>query len=286
LSAWQRRLLASSCNAALRREFFDRDVAVLAICALGPDGIGALDGCLRGLEQAPDDLVFLAIGNMGPDAARAAPAILEAIEGDTAADVPERAVVALGRIRNPVAVPRLIELLPEAHFMRARAIIDALAEIGPESADIVPLLIRLNRTGFTTINALGRIAPHDPEVVVALQDAFFADRPGLTDEAWTWLRTGPARADTIATLRTRLHSTDADQRARAAWTAGIVITDEPSLARDLASALDDEDALVRYAVAHVLAGVKDMPPQAAARLREAAANDPDPVVRAVAASRE
>ncbi len=102
-----------------------------------------------------------ALGKIGPEAAPAIPALATALEEDESHYVPARAAEALGKIGDPKAVPILIAALErEDDYVRMHAVW-ALETFGPKAKAAIPALVRVLKNdeanGCFVAHALGAI---------------------------------------------------------------------------------------------------------------------------------
>jgi HEAT repeat protein len=169
----------------------DRDIpgipsaARSALARIGPD---ALKYLIDGLSQG-DDLVRLiaaeSLGDIGPPARDAIPALMEALKRDgsmnadpkSALEVPGAAVRALARI-GASAVPALVQLLrSDGKLSHRLSAASALREMGPVGREAVPALVaELQRASDrggqnyrqAVIEALGAMGPSAREAVPLL----------------------------------------------------------------------------------------------------------------------
>lgn len=132
----------------------------------------------------------LALGRLGPDAAPAIPALVEALQRETThrpLRTPASAALALREI-GPAAVPALTELLthPRADVRIGAAI--ALARQGPHAQAAVPRLIAMlgeadSELRQAAAGALGGIGPEARAAVPALEAAYQEPDEFLRDAA-------------------------------------------------------------------------------------------------------
>jgi 3-methyladenine DNA glycosylase AlkC len=151
-----------------------RRSAALALGEMGPAAVDAVPALIRALE---DENVFVrrdaadALGDIGPGAVEAVPALIQAL-GDENDYVRMAARYALRNI-GPEAVPVLIEALGDENSKVRLCAADALGAIGPEAKEAVPALIQalgdeeVYVRGAAAV-ALGVIGPEAKEAVPAL----------------------------------------------------------------------------------------------------------------------
>jgi hypothetical protein len=118
------------------------------------------------------------LGEMGPKAKEAIPALVEALQkmpmpGESLAD---NAALALGKI-GPDAVPALIAVLKDKNAEKAwQYAATALKVIGPGAKEAVPVLIEVTKAKndllapLLAVDALGAVGPAAKEAVPALVD--------------------------------------------------------------------------------------------------------------------
>lgn len=156
-----------------------KDIARNALAAIGRPAVQPLAGMLKDPDPEVRVWAALVLGDMGPGAEDAVPALIEALKDKRD---PWREQVVRGR-RNDrsvrgsyvqtlgkigpgarAAVPILMETLSDQHIIIHPSAIQALGSIGPAAADAVPLLIKelQNNGGGPVIRrdaalAIGRI---------------------------------------------------------------------------------------------------------------------------------
>jgi len=119
--------------------------AVRDLAEVGPEE-GVLPALIWAVEHERGSCGIAAarvLGDMGPEAKEAIPALTQALRGGKVADWREAAAYALAKI-GPEAVPALFQVAEDHHndiWVRCDAI-DALGDIGPEA---VPVLIQILR---------------------------------------------------------------------------------------------------------------------------------------------
>jgi hypothetical protein len=116
------------------------------------------------------------LGEMGPKAKEAIPALIEALktEPKPGESLPDNAAQALGKIGEG-AVPALIEILKDKRANKAWPhAATALKVIGPKAKDAVPVLVEIAKTTkeplapLIAVDALGAIGPAAKEAVPTL----------------------------------------------------------------------------------------------------------------------
>src|SRR5205823_4227922 len=130
-----------------------------------------------------------ALGDIGPAARDAIPALAEAMKKDTELQVREEAALALGGSGQAAAVPPLIDVLngDDEDVRRLAAL--ALGEIGPAARPAIPSLIKALRADkdyrvrFHAAEALGRMGPEAKVAIPALREALKDDRPEVSNAA-------------------------------------------------------------------------------------------------------
>ena len=148
-----------------------------------------------------------ALGNIGPAAKEAVPALIAALKNSNLI-IQNSAKKALGKI-GLEAVPALIAALKDSYWHVREAAADALGNIGPAAKDAVPALIAALKDSNkfvrrATAYALGGIGPVAKEAVPALIVA-------LKDSAW---RVRKAAAEALGNIGPTVALKDSDLDVR------------------------------------------------------------------------
>jgi len=199
-----------------RSEVVRRDAALaLQDVPLAPaEALARFVPLLRSTDHYVRGFAAWRLGELGPAAAAAAPALLDALaDGGASHAVVARALTRLGP-DVPDAVPTLAALLTRGDDPRQRwDAAQALGRIGPRAAGAVPQLVEaLNdpdaRLRGHAARALGRVRTTDPRAVAALRRAARdgdAHVRAMAARALGWAGAGarPALPDLSALLRDR-----------------------------------------------------------------------------------
>jgi HEAT repeat protein len=104
------------------------------------------------------DKALEVLGEIGPAAANSIPAIGDVLKSNTESYTQATAAEALGKLRNPAAIPFLIAALEiDDDYVRSQAT-DALAKFGHEASAGIPALVRAVRNhDWNAARALGEI---------------------------------------------------------------------------------------------------------------------------------
>ena len=227
-------------------------------------------------EECPDRSgVVEALGDIGPAAAEALPAVAEALKNDEDTYVQANAAEALGKLRDPAAIPYLIAALKaDDEYVRMNAT-DALTEFKHQASAAIPALIHavqkddwnaatalavIDSEGISTpilietlgspkpgmrrfaAIALGRIGSKAIAAESALRNALSdADRGTRIDAAEAyWAVTGKAD-EPVAVLRSILQSPQSyiDELSAARALAGIGPASKPAVP-ELIACLESE----------------------------------------------
>jgi hypothetical protein len=190
-----------------------------------------------------------------------------------------------------VLVGALCEALGDAEREVARAAADALAAIAASDPGVTPRLRAVLRGDHPDARcraalALARLEPPKLELMPALIDGLaHADRELRWSSARLLVELGRLSHEVLPVLVCIAEGLERPQARRMAVVAVRELApDRPETARALLSASRCSDPLVRRTALPALAAVLAQTADAAARLRDAAASDPDPVCRRLAAA--
>ncbi len=239
-----------------------REVRRAAATGLGDIGQAdepVLNALIATLGKDPDSAVRVdaaqALGQLGPKAKSAVPALLRALKDG---DVQRYAAEALGRIGRSAVQP-LIDLAVRGKSEAVRlGAIRGLGKLGPVAKSAVPVLLKCLRDKSAdvrkaTARALPEIKPVEKKVIAAL-----ASRLGDKD---MYVRTvaagalgdvGPAASSAVPSLLTALKDEDWGVVQSAAIALGEIGVSEPSVISGLSKALKSKRAHVQMAAAEAL----------------------------------
>ena len=205
--------------------------ALDALATLGPAAVPRLVDALK-FEKLRGQVAYI-LGQMGPAAAPATPALAELLAGKDDNAALEAAV--------------------------------ALANIGPGAKDAVPALIEAlrrpdNPNSYAMAYALGKIGPAAASAEPALSDLLkSSDRKLALASAWALVQIEPASAEvagkTLPVLTAGLGAKLALARRGAAEARGRLGPLAKEAIPALKKAMNDEDAAVRSAVADALKSI-------------------------------
>ena len=262
-----------------------------------------LDAAIRALKSSLEVPVRVKaahyLGELGPEAAPAVPALVESLR-DTSPHVRIEALIALERIGPAAreAVRTLIDLLngnehplkPQEHLVER--VIAVLGAIGPDAADAVPSLVRYLKSDDPSRSAaaglaLARILPRDSQVLQEGLPSLVRDlnskEPSVRGDATRALGLiGPAALPPLIEL---VKKRDSDPEL--AWNAIVAIEGMGSEAESalpvLLSALESRNEHVAAEAARALGIIRANASESVAALQKLLRN-PQPLVRAYAAS--
>jgi len=207
----------------------DRIRAAEALGGIGPtaaDAVPALIDALRDDDSAVREYAASALGRMGPAAKEAVPAIAENLK-DGADGARLMAAIALSEI-GPVAanaVPALAETLKGEELALCRKAADALAQIGPAAVPTLTEALKYPHSDSRALaaHALGRIGPNAAHAVPALVEAL-GDEASATRFAAAYAlgRIGPAAAAAVPALIEALNDKEKGVRDRAGEALGQI----------------------------------------------------------------
>jgi len=133
-------------KALVDEEWWMRKTAALALGEIGPGAVEAVPAIIQTMED--EDWVVRwstawALWKIGPGAVEAVPALIQALEDEDSSDVRGTAALALGEIGPGAieAVPALIQALGDGNIVVREHAALALGEIGPGAIEAVPALI-------------------------------------------------------------------------------------------------------------------------------------------------
>ena len=178
--------------------------------AAGQDG-DKIAGLVEKVKQG-DVKAAYTLGEMGPKAKEAIPALVEALQkmpmpGDS---LPDNAALALGKI-GPGAVPALIEVLKDNKAEKAwQYAATALKVIGPGAKDAVPVLVEVAKSSkdplapLLAVDALGAVGPAAKDAVPTLVDLLRRNKlpppNGRTHVVVTLGKIGPEAHEAVKAL--------------------------------------------------------------------------------------
>jgi len=166
---------AGDAAAGLRKLLGDEDAAVQATAAVAlwrierhAEAIPALEAMLRGGQGGAAYQAAVSLGELGAEAATAAPALADALASRDE-DLRRGAAYALGRI-GPAAVPAVRRALAHRDESTRRQAVEALGWVGPSA---VPVLVEALADGQALVRraaarALGRLGPAANQATPAL----------------------------------------------------------------------------------------------------------------------
>ena len=165
-------------QAAIKKQLSEDNKAVQALGEFGPVAKEAVPALVERLHEDrfhERKSIAFALAHIGPEAKEAVPALIDVLRNDNG-DTRAAAAYALERIGPAAApaVPALCQLLRTGDADDKRCAIGALGEIGPAAADGVALLVKeldseSNGGGrWKVADSLGKIGPKAREAVPAL----------------------------------------------------------------------------------------------------------------------
>jgi HEAT repeat protein len=164
-----------------------RIVAARALCKMGAaagPAVPAMAELLTEKDGRQRYQIEVALGNLGPDARKAVPALIERLE-DVEKDgrSPHPVLETLGKIgpKAKAAVPALIELLKTAKEFYINDAMDTLGRIGPGAEEAVPVIVlhlkdKSEYSRIAAARALGGIGPDAKAAVPALKKLLEDDK--------------------------------------------------------------------------------------------------------------
>ena len=197
-----------------------------------------------------------ALGQIGPDAKAAVPALLETLKDEH--EVRVWANYALFRIvSHPEAIPNLIEALKDQYGVVREVPVIALGNIGPDARAAVPALIEALNVEQEWIRrraawALGKIGPGARAAVPALIEALRDENRRVGVSAHYALFRIVSHPEAIPNLIEALRQGTHLVREDAARVLGNIGPDAKAAVSALAEAQKDEVADVRWSAAEAL----------------------------------
>lgn len=229
--------------------------SMAALVKLGPKAVPTLIKVMDDEQYAGRDLALEALGEIGPAAKEALPAIQKWLVTD---DVPAlcRAVEAKWRIDGDAmfALERMIPLLDETRGREYHAAVRTLVHMGADAKDAMPALVAALQQykDHNVLWAVGELAPHAKELALpALREAM--KHPGLADDAAIKLHDLGEPAENLIPLQLkRLRSCrpkDGNEPMRIVYTIVIHGPVAKAYVGDLIALLKHENPEVRQAAA-------------------------------------
>jgi HEAT repeat protein len=299
LPGWQRWLLAHRC-ATILSEDKDISLSTLAIAFAdrlnesGRPAAAALGTVVAGQDTALAQFATRALGNFGPAAADAVPALTARVKNRSQSYdmLAVSSLTVIGRIGSQAAdcVPVLIDVVRSGQSLYVDGAIRALGRIGPRAHDAVPDLVRIvteSRPNCAeAVKALGSIGLNTPEAANAVIIALFEDDTSVRDAAVVALNKHlEVRDQAIAAARMRLNDENFSTRIFAALGLLALGPAASPAAQDLEDRMaSDSHRLVRAAAAQALGCIRSNDPNTLQAIELAANSDPDASVRAMAAA--
>jgi HEAT repeat protein len=266
-----------------------RRSAIDALGNIGPNAAGAAPALAAALKDPDKHVRQRAAGalvTIGPNAAEAVPALAAALK-DHDNDVRRLAALALGKIgpNAAEAEPALADTLKDPDTIVRLWAIEALGKIGPAAVPaLAAALIDADKdVRARAAAALAEIGPNATEAVAAL--AAILKDPDATvrwDAAYVLSRIGPNAAEAVPALVDTLKDPDKDVRLRTAGALGRIGPNAAEAVPTLVGTLKDPDKDVRARTASALGQIGPDAREALPALA-AALKDPDQNVRARAA---
>ncbi|MFZ5832040.1 MAG: HEAT repeat domain-containing protein [Planctomycetota bacterium] len=198
-------ILRALCGKSTRTASHCWCAAALVLCLIAGcrDPLTELTPKLQSANAEERRAAAKAVGELGPRAAPAAPALVDLL-GDKDRQVRRVACTALGQVQPPadVAVPALKQALKDRYLAVRIAAAFALQQIAPKGKDHVPVLTKAMRTGDGgVIVAVGEVGPRAAWAVPVLSQLLKDQRAGIRRVAAEALgRIGPAAAPALPLL--------------------------------------------------------------------------------------
>jgi len=217
----------------------------------GPLAIAPLIAALDDTDPRVRRNVASALGEIGPDAAPAVPALMKAMAGDDDDSVRANSSLALGAIGSAASADLIVAVRSANKEVRGSAF-RALEAMGPEAVDVLPDLIAMfgdpdfeARQGATQVLiAIG------PATVPAARRALADPNPKIRMAALELLgKLGPQATEAWSEIVVALADPDPRVREAAVTAAPLVASPPKNALPQVLSALKDSDARVRYVAA-------------------------------------
>ncbi len=294
LWGWQRRFLASRCEAALATKPTTADEMLTLLRQIGPDAACAVDEMIAIAQRDQSKIwsIALIIEAIGPPANEAVPFLRESLVAGSDGAWSVAIIRALGSIGPDArtAVPELIEIIergPRAGRYgssdRFRSALSAVGRIGPDADAAATVLLAVIEDEDTegraeAMASLGCIAPSSAECRAGCVVALCDPEIELRENAAAFVIDDPARQDVVDDMTALLGADDVERRiagARALMALGAAAADAVP---DLELRLHDASPVVRLFAVRALAAIDERDLD---RIRPAL-RDSDPVVRRLA----
>jgi HEAT repeat protein len=259
--------------------------SMAALVKLGPKAVPALIKAIEDEQYAGRDLALEALGEIGPAAKEALPAIQKWLVTD---DVPAlcRVVEAKWRIDGDAAfaIEQMVPLLDQKRGRECDGAVRTLAHMGADAKPAIPALVSALKKypDHNVLWAVGELAPHARELALpVLREAL--KQPGLADNAAIALQNRGEPAEELIPLQLkRLRAckpNDGNAPMRIVYTIVIHGPAAKGYVGDLIALLKHENPEVRRAAAWGVPRVDADDKPVIAALREAL-QDPEAAAEA------
>jgi HEAT repeat protein len=257
--------------------------ALNALAEVGKPAVPALVQSLK--DEKATYWVCLILGEIGPDAAEAVPALVEVLKADQRPEVRREAVLALAAIGPAAAgaVPPLVEALADKDTAIGASAAYALGCVGPQAKEALPALAKSLENADPFLKtasgwALAKIEPteaHRATAVALLLSALKSDQPRLRRAAVLGLASLKPPAELVLPQLTEVVKVVGKDAAGDTLEV-LVVIGEPAVPV-LAEALKREE--IRFLVVRDLARLGPKAQPATASLAELVNSDPLSAVR-------
>lgn len=271
-------------QSALRNPALDEEVSASLIHLIGvleptEQMIGSLVDALHHGRDRVMEAVLSVLGDMGPRARSAIPALLDVLAQKSSPSLGSRLTGLICSLDPEMASPALSVLLDQLRDERLevrRQAVEGLRNLGPKALAAIPILIEMTgdrdeHLRFLSMDTLGAIGPEAAAAVPRLIHALHEDKYFIRWRAASALgEMGPRAQAAIPSLVQCLSaSSDGELSKRISWTLKALLPSSGYSLDPLIEVLRSSSRMNRTAAARALSGLGEMASAAVPALTEA-----------------